>query len=188
MKALLKLSNVMEKAATKKYILIFMFIMLAVGYMSMNNVTGTARLKEISNGTGTLDMKYYYNSKDAYSTLNLLGGTGRKFYANWLAMDFFVSLSTMILHSILISFFLKKLDKFKKYGKVNLLPFIRGALDYIENFIIIIMLFNYPEEYTVAASVAGLVTSLKWILFVICIIIILILVLMTVIKSFKSIY
>lgn len=178
-KFLSKLSSNMEKISTKKYILIFAGVLLFLGYLSINNVTGTAGLKEISNGIGTLDMKFSYSTREAYDTIKSLGALGRQFYVKWLLMDYVLSLSLMILSSILITYFLKKLSITGKIQKINLLPYIRGAFDYLENCFILMMLFTYPKEFIVVASIANLMTMIKWILYVIYLAVIIILMIMT---------
>lgn len=187
-KFLSKLSNIMQKLSTKKYILIFAGVLLFMGYLSINNVTGTARLKEISNGIGTLDMKFSYSPREAYDVIKNLGALGRQFYIKWLLMDFLVSLSTMLLFSILITYFLKKLSIGEKIQKINLLPYIRGAFDYLENCFILIMLFNYPKEFMVAASIANLMTIIKWVLYIISLMVVIILMIMTGWKAIKAKY
>ncbi|WP_026882971.1 hypothetical protein [Clostridium akagii] len=72
-----KLSTDMLKVSTKKYILIFIGVLLFMGYLSTNNVTGTARLKEISNGIQPLDMKFSYSQGEAYDIIKRLGVLGR---------------------------------------------------------------------------------------------------------------
>lgn len=187
-KLLSKLSSNIQKLSTKKYILIFGGVLLFMGYLSINNVTGTARLKEISNGIGTLDMKFSYSPREAYGIIKNLGNLGRQFYIKWLLMDFLVSLSTMLLFSILITYFLKKLSISEKIQKINLLPYIRGFFDYMENCLILIMLFNYPKEFMAAASIANLMTITKWVLYDISLAVVIIIMIMTGWKAIKAKY
>ncbi|SMC17440.1 hypothetical protein SAMN02745134_00328 [Clostridium acidisoli DSM 12555] len=187
-KLLSKLSNDMQKISNKKYILIFIGFLLFMGYMSTNNVTGTVKLKEISNGIQPLDMRFSYNPGEAYDVIKALGPAGRYFYIKWLIMDFVVSLSTMLLHSVLITYFIGKLSISGKMLKVNLLPYIRGAFDYIENCLLLIMLFNYPKVFIVIASIADLMTIMKWILFSISLVVIITLMIITGWKLIKARY
>lgn len=184
-KLLLKLSSNTEKISTKRYILVFAGILLFMGYLSINNITGSARLKEVSNGVGTLDMKFSYSSREAYDTIKAMGALGRQFYVKWLIIDYVFSLSLMIFSSILITYFLKKLSILGKMQKINLLPYIRGTFDYLENCFILIMLFNYPKELIVVASIANVMTIMKWTLYVIYLAILIILIIMTAWKAWR---
>lgn len=187
-KLLSKLSSNMQKLSTKKYILIFAGVLLFMGYLSINNVTGTTRLKEISNGIGTLDMKFSYSPREAYDIIKSLGALGRQFYTKWLLMDYVFSLSMMILNSIFITYFLKKLSISVKIQKINLLPYFRGAFDYMENCFILLMLFKYPKELMVVASIASLMTIIKWILYIISLMVVIILMIMTGCNVIKAKY
>lgn len=185
-KLLSKLSSNMQKISTIKYILIFLVVLLLMGYVSVNNVTGTARFKEISGGIQPLDMKFSYSARDAYDSIKKLGPLGRQFYIKWLLIDFVVSLSTMIFHSVLITYFLEKLSISRKIQKINLLPYIRGIFDYMENCLILIMIFNYPKEFIIIGNIANLMTIIKWILFIISIIVISFLIIITGWKAIKA--
>jgi hypothetical protein len=115
-----------------------------------------------------------------------MGVLGRQFYVKWLLMDYVFSLSLMVFSSVLITYFLKKLSISGKMQKINLLPYIREAFDYLENCFVLMMLFNYPKELMAVANIANVMTIIKWILYVIYLAVLIILMIVTAWKAMKK--
>ena len=156
------------------------FILTNVVYAFMLIVT-IPKTMGFSNGMKLLDMMPTgYDFKYVSQLFNSLGEVGRNTYlTNQIPVDMIYPLLFAISYSLLLAYFLKKLDKLKTpYTNLCLIPIIAGIADYLENFGIITMLNSYPElsESTVSmTNLFSIVKSSSTSLFFIILIIVLIL-------------
>ena len=141
-----------------------------------------------SNGMKLLDMMPAgYDYTYVKELFNTLGENGREVYlTNQIPVDMVYPLLFGISYSLMMVFFIKKLDKLNtKYMYLSFLPMIAGISDYCENIGIISMLNNFPNftENTVnLTSVFSMIKSISTTVFFISLFIILILLL----KSFLN--
>jgi len=65
------------------------------------------------------------------------------------------------IYSLMLSFII-----FRVSGRaiISAIPFLILVLDYLENTLIIALLWQYPREYHALASIAGIITMAKWLM------------------------
>ncbi|MCX7549665.1 hypothetical protein [Xanthomarina sp. F2636L] len=145
----------LEKYTSGKKVL-GLFILTNVVYLFMILVT-IPKTMEFSNGMKLLDMlPTGYNLDYVNKLFRTLGENGRETYlTNQIPVDMIYPLLFGLTYSLLLAYFLKKLNKLKSpFIYLLLLPIIAGISDYLENIGIIIMLNSYPDltEATVNAT------------------------------------
>ena len=145
----------LEKNTSGKKIL-GLFILTNVVYLFMLFVT-IPKTMGFSNEMKLLDMlPTGYNRDYVNELFRTLGENGREIYlTNQLPVDMIYPLLFGLTYSLLLAYFLKKLNKLKSpFTYLCLLPIIAGIVDYLENIGIITMLNNYPDltETTVNAT------------------------------------
>ncbi|UZD22827.1 hypothetical protein PBT90_05265 [Algoriphagus halophytocola] len=103
-----------------------------------------------------LDVKFAYSAKVAYESLTEMGLEGRSRYllGIW-ALDF----PYMFIYLALLSGIIKKVWRSER---VLILPFLLFAFDVLENFIVTLMLVNFPDRYTFLGCMASIATTSKW--------------------------
>ena len=168
-----------------------LFILTNIVYMLMLTVT-IPKTMEFSNGMRLLDMvPMGYDSTYVSELFNSLGEIGREVYlTNQIPVDMFYPLLFGLTYSLLLAYFLKKLNKLKTpFSYLCLLPIIAGIADYFENFGIITMLINYPELNELAVKITSsfsLIKSISTSAFFIVLIVILIILGVKFIKGNKT--
>ena len=172
------LTKFIESKNSGKIILGF-FILTNVVYLFMLMVT-IPKTMEFSNGMKLLDMiPTGYDWNYVNELFNTLGENGRKTYlTNQIPVDMIYPLLFGLTYSLLLAYFLKKLNKLKSpFTYLCLLPIIAGITDYLENIGIITMLNDYPDltETTVnATNTFSVIKSTSTSIFFISLIVILI--------------
>jgi hypothetical protein len=147
--------KILEKNTLGKKVL-GLFILTNVVYLFMLLVT-IPKTMEFSNGMKLLDMlPTGYNQDYVNELFRTLGQNGREIYlTNQIPVDMIYPLLFGLTYSLLLAYFLKKLNKLKSpFTYLCLLPIIAGIADYLENIGIITMLKSYPNftETTVNAT------------------------------------
>jgi len=112
-----------------------------------------------------LDMQFGYSQLQVYDMLASIGTAGRQLYSRLLGLDFLFAVIFMFLQSLLLTVLLRKAAANQYLQKLNMLPFVRSALDIIENVFILVILFNYPTHYLTIVRISSMVTILKWIVY-----------------------
>lgn len=168
----------LEKNTSGKKIL-GLFILTNVVYLFMLFVT-IPKTMGFSNGMKLLDMlPTGYNRDYVNELFRTLGENGREIYlTNQLPVDMIYPLLFGLTYSLLLAYFLKKLNELKSpFTYLCLLPIIAGIADYLENIGIITMLNSYPDltETTVnATNTFSVIKSTSTSIFFIALIVILI--------------
>jgi hypothetical protein len=114
-----------------------------------------------------LELQLFYTPNEAYQMIESYGEVGRTAYLTHLVSDVFF----LILYSLLFTLILSKLyitihgKPFKetKQRYLNLLPFIIGFLDVIENMIIAVMISQFPQDLGSLPVITVSVTTIKMI-------------------------
>jgi len=138
--------EILEKYSSGKKVL-GLFILTNVVYLFMLLVT-IPKTMGFSNGMKLLDMlPTGYNQGYVNNLLRTLGENGREIYlTNQIPVDMIYPLLFGLTYSLLLAYFLKKLNKLKTpFSYLSLLPIIAGIADYLENIGIITMLNSYPD-------------------------------------------
>lgn len=174
-----RFAKILEKNISGKKVL-GLFILTNVVYLFMLMVT-IPKTMGFSNGMKLLDMlPTGYNQDYVNELFRTLGENGREIYlTNQLPVDMIYPLLFGLTYSLLLAYFLKKLNKLKSlFTYLCLLPIIAGIADYMENIGIITMLNSYPDltEITVNATntfsvIKGTSTSMFFIALIVILII-----------------
>ena len=141
-----QITKVLEKYATGKKVL-SLFILTNVVFLFMLMVT-IPKTMEFSNGMKLLDMlPTGYNLDYVNKLFSTLGENGREIYlTNQIPVDMIYPLLFGLTYTLLLAYFLKKLNKLKSpFTYLCLLPIIAGIADYFENIGIITMLNSSPN-------------------------------------------
>ena len=152
----------LEKNTSGKKIL-GLFILTNVVYLFMLFVT-IPKTMGFSNGMKLLDMlPTGYNRDYVNELFRTLGENGREIYlTNQLPVDMIYPLLFGLTYSLLLAYFLKKLNKLKSpFTYLCLLPIIAGIVDYLENIGIITMLNNYPDLTETIVNVTNTFSVIK---------------------------
>ncbi|GAB1308652.1 hypothetical protein KH5_13350 [Urechidicola sp. KH5] len=157
-----QLKKLIEKNISGKKVL-GLFILTNLIYTIMLTVT-IPKTMEFSNGMKLLDMMptgYDFNYVNELFTS--LGENGRMTYlTKQIPVDMIYPLLFGLSYSLLLGYFLKKLNKLKSpFIYLCLIPIIAGITDYLENIGIIIMLKNYPELKETAVYTTNIVSVIK---------------------------
>jgi hypothetical protein len=127
-------------------VLVF-FILANVVYVYML-ILSIPKVMSYSNGMKILDMMPGgYDAAYVKLLFNTLGETGRATYLNHqIPVDMFYPLLFGISYTLLLAFFLKKLNKLDTgLFFICLIPLLAAIADYAENIGIMSLLKNYPE-------------------------------------------
>ena len=168
----------LEKNISGKKVL-SLFILTNVVYLFMLFVT-IPKTMGFSNGMKLLDMlPTGYNQEYVNELFRTLGENGRETYlTNQIPVDMIYPLLFGLTYSLLLGYFLKKLNKLKSpFIYLCLLPIIAGIADYLENIGIITMLNSYPdltETIVNATNTSSVIKSTSTSIFFIALIVILI--------------
>ncbi len=141
-----RLVKFLEKNISGKKIL-SLFTLTNVVYLFMLFVT-IPKTMRFSNEMKLLDMlPTGYNRDYVNELFRTLGEHGREIYlTNQIPVDMIYPLLFGLTYSLLLAYFLKKLNKLKSpFTYLCLLPIIAGIADYLENIGIITMLNSYPD-------------------------------------------
>ena len=139
-------TKILEKNSSGKKVL-GLFILTNVVYLFMLLVT-IPKTMGFSNEMKLLDMlPTGYNQDYVNKLFRALGENGREVYlTNQIPVDMIYPLLFGLTYSLLLAYFLIKLNKLKSpFSFLSLLPIIAGIADYLENIGIIAMLNSYPD-------------------------------------------
>ena len=163
----------------KKVAILFVLTNLVYAFMILVTIPKTVAF---SGGMKLLDMMPQgYDSEYVTELFNKLGKEGRDVYlSNQIPVDMVYPFLFSITYSLLIAYFLKKLDKLNtSFFYLCLIPIIAGIADYLENIGIVTMLNSYPDLSVVHISttnIFSLTKSISTTLFFMVLIVIIILV------------
>lgn len=117
----------------------------------------------LSNQTKTLDMRFNYNSIEAYNLLDTLGTQGRHTYINILLIDFIFIASFALLQNFILKYIMGEKLLGTKLRRLLLISYLRGASDIIEDIFILIIIKRYPLRISSLVTYSGFFTKLKFI-------------------------
>lgn len=150
-----------QKLATKRN-LILLFILTVLCNVSLALYFGNFN-------EPILDTYLYYSADEAYEAISNFGDYFRQRYI-WgtILLDFIYP----VIYCLLLSISLFRLKANAKFG---ILPMWIIPVDYLENVTIIFLLSQFPKKHEVLASMAGVFTSVKWLMVFACLLSIIIL-------------
>ncbi len=157
------MKELISKNSNGKIVLIFV-ILTSIVYLIMPIVTMPI-VNQFTNGMKILDLlPGGYNFEYVTTLFSTLGEEGRHIYLYCqIPVDMVFPLLFAITNSLLISFFLKKLDLFRTpFIYLCFLPFVSGVADYSENVGIIIMLNHFPNITEFAVKTTSFFSVIKY--------------------------
>lgn len=157
-----RLIKFIEKNISGKKVAV-LFILTNLVYTFMLTVT-IPKTMRFSSGMKLLDMMPAgYDLNYVSELFNSLGKNGRLTYlTNQIPVDMIYPLLFGLSYSLLLGYFLKKLNKLNSsYMYLCVIPIIAGIADYLENIGIITMLKNYPELKETAVYTTNIFSVIK---------------------------
>jgi hypothetical protein len=111
---------------------------------------GVAQLREITGGTGILDLMVLYTPDQAYALFSAMGESGRAFdLTRIVPLDMVFPFTYTLFDAVVITWVLHLwLPAGSRWHRLNVVPLFAGIADYCENFGIITMLFAWPAQLT----------------------------------------
>jgi hypothetical protein len=135
----------------KRAVLTVLAVGLFVVENSLDFVGSVPYFRRITDRLGILDMLPLPDAERAHRALALLGAEGRHQYA--------VLLGTFdVLFPLTLALFFSSW----LVGRLRFLPWLTLALDYAENVACGVLVATFPHESTWVASLAGVLTALKF--------------------------
>lgn len=122
-----------------------------------------AYLMEATGGQKILDMKASFSSAETYQRLEMMGEFGRKTYLRTvLTIDLVFPLTVFAFFTMLARFTTERLLMSPALDKaLRVMPAAYLALDFIENAIILSLLWHFPERLEVLGGAVGYFTRGK---------------------------
>ncbi len=157
-----QLTQFIEKHLSGKKVLV-LFVLTNMVYVFMLTIT-IPRTKNFANGMDLLDMiPTGYDLNYVSELFSALGEEGRQTYlTNQIPVDMLYPFLFGVSYSLLLAYFLKKLNRFKApFSYLCLLPILAGIADYFENFGIISLLNSYPDLTETAVSATNTFSLIK---------------------------
>jgi hypothetical protein len=145
----------------------FIILLIAYGiyfpiFFFANVPFGISQIKPYAGGTSILDVETFYDAAQAYQRLDLFGELGRAAYQRILMGDLIYPGLLGLFLSVTITLVLRNaLPAQSNWHKLNLLPLVNLAADYLENILLITLLLNYPVRLNLLATIAGYLTFTK---------------------------
>ena len=125
----------------------------------------SATAEQVAGDAGSPDTSFYYSAKELYQMAEAYGAEGRSAYIR--ARFTFDLVWPLIYTAFLVTaigwVFGKAFRSDSRWQLANLLPLLGALFDYLENLSTSLVMGRYPDQATVAAALAPLFTSRKWI-------------------------
>jgi hypothetical protein len=124
------------------------------------------KIRAHAGGIRPLDAQFYFSADRAHATLAAQGEEGRRYYRYFNLVDFaFPSVYGLLMAASITHSFQRLFGRDSAMLRLNLVPLLAAAVDYLENACIFALLAAYPRRRDRVATAAGLLTATKAILF-----------------------
>lgn len=119
---------------------------------------------EYSEGAGSPDQSFFYSAEDIYAMAEAYGPEGRQAYIRArFTFDVIFPIFYMIFLGTTISWaFSRAFQEGSRLRTLNLFPVLGLLFDYGENIAASIVMAQYPAESPLAASLAPVLSMIKW--------------------------
>lgn len=166
---------------------LYFFLAASFIYFLMLFVT-IPMVNQFSGGMRILDLKPDgYNADYVKSLFGNLGKTGRKYYLyRQLPLDFIYPGLFAISNTLILSYFLKYVNRFKTWFFLTLFPILGGVFDYFENLGIIYLLKTFPKISEISVRIISAFSILKSAFTTIYFVILLLLLVLVLFRKLKS--
>lgn len=158
---LTRLSIWLIKVIKPIYLALFTLIFVAFIIYVLPNVSEATKLATGSDRSP--DTSFFYTADDVYEIAKEYGPEGRSYYIkSRVTFDVVWPIAYGLFLTAAVSRLMSNVsDRLKWLARLNLLPILGVALDYLENFTTATAMFVYPKT-TFLASLAPYFTVLKW--------------------------
>lgn len=126
----------------------------------------------LSDGVATLDMRFHYNSVEAYKLFDTLGIQGRLLYITILLIDFIFIASFALVQNFILKFVMGKVLLETRWRRMLAISYLRGISDAIENISLLILINKFPLKIPELVAFSSFFTTLKFIFLVLWLILI----------------
>jgi len=142
-----------------------MLMFFASMFLIENPWFGKGHFKEVTDGTGMLDMNFMNTPGEILNHLQIIGETGREAYLILLLLDFIIIVSFFLLQSTFIVRLLKKASLNYLFEWLMILPITRAVCDVVENVAMMANTNLFPEVMAPLLTLTTVATITKWISF-----------------------
>lgn len=144
-----------------KKVLLF-FLLASIIYFVMLFYT-IPKLNTYADGLQIFDMKPNgYDLGYAQELLNKLGKKGRAFYLfRQIPLDLVYPIVFAISNTLILSFFLKKINRLENWYLLTILPILGGIFDELENLGVIYMIKSYNSLSEIIVKIISIFTVAK---------------------------
>lgn len=141
---------------------VVIFVLFAVLILPGQSASSEPQSEEI----GSPDLSYYYSAADLYGMAEGYGESGR---AAYIRIRFTFDLVWPLVYTFFLvnttSWLLKRaFSEQSIWQRANLLPVLGMIFDYLENISTSLVMWRYPAQTPFVDWLAGIFTSLKWVL------------------------
>lgn len=160
-----KLHAHLLRIATRRHFLILLTVFIGINLLLLSPLSPFTTLLAYSGGVGLLDVIFLYTPDTAYDVLTAYGAAGRDYY---LSVLFPIDLVTPILMNLFLSLTItlvlrRAFPPDAPVHRLNLLPVVAMAADYLENGAIVALILAYPARLDGVAVAAAAFTAVKFI-------------------------
>lgn len=126
---------------------------------------GEARIHSYSGGLGPYDVMLSYSPELFYTVAEALGEAGRRFYIGFqLIADTAYPLTYGLFAYFLLTWLCYSAWPERQwFRRIYWVPLIIVLFDFLENGMIVVLLWQYPVQYPAWVQVASAMTTLKWV-------------------------
>ena len=158
---------VMSSAARRR--VISALLLICLGYFWIFNLSAlpfsVQAVKDAGCGQGLLDTRLHYDAAAVSQAFTCYSSSGRTMYRDFLLLDASFALCYGFGFSLLLMRWLVMLSaRNNRWRVVALLPLAVAGFDLLENGSLLYLLAIYPAAVPGLATLAGLFTSIKWLL------------------------
>jgi len=143
---------------TDPFLIVIFIAFVGVSMWMQFGIGGVSDIKFVSGGKTLPDINLYQTVDNLSETLDAYGPQGRVFYLRYQFRDFIYPL----VYGLLLMGLLYRMIKPRTINFWIFLPWIAVGFDFIENYMLRVIVYDYPEIYSSKVAMASLATSLKW--------------------------
>lgn len=147
--------NALLTATTKPRILTILVILTIINFAVIGSLT--VQIGAVSGGETLLDFSFGHTVEDVTTTLSNYGQDGIALY-RWVQR---IDLVHPLVYSLLFATLMFLLFRQTRFNYLVLLPFGMGALDYLENIFLFMMVNSFPNINSIVVQMASLSSFAK---------------------------
>lgn len=159
---MIRLSDWLKDKTTGKLTLLTMLLFLAFTLLALPNQA--AQAEQYSRSAGSPDGSFFYSADDLYGWAEVYGVQGRRAYVRArLTFDVIWPLVYTLFLSMALSWIMTRAFAADTlWSRANLMPVLGMLFDFLENGATALVMARYPQTTPVVDTLAGFLTSIKW--------------------------